>query len=87
MNQQKKNENPKPMGYINIHDPRGYGFIPQLVRRELGVQGKGKIPYFLNANIVLLVPKDATQRDILKALEILTESLRLRWKNVFISGR
>lgn len=76
----KKNKNSRPIGQINIHDPRGYGFIPQIVRKELGIEGKGRIPYFLGANIVLLVRKDANRRDILKGLDILKEDLKLRWK-------
>lgn len=70
----------RPVGYINIHDPRGYGFIPQMVRKELGIEGKGKIPFFINANTVLLVRKGATRDDILKGLDILKEDFKLRWK-------
>ena len=70
----------RPVGHINIYDDRGYAFLPQLVRKELGVKGKDKIPFFLDANIVLLVRKDVKRKDILKGLEILKEDLKLRWK-------
>ena len=73
-------EDARAVGHINIHDPRGYGFIPQIVRKELGIEGKGKIPFFINANTVLLVRKGATQDDILRGLDILKEDLKLRWK-------
>lgn len=73
-------ENPRPIGHINIHDPRGYGFVPQIVRKELGIEGKGKIPFYLDANVVVLVRKGATKIDILKGLELLKEDLKLRWK-------
>jgi hypothetical protein len=77
---EKEKPNSRPVGHINIHDPRGYGFIPQIIRKELGIDGKGRIPYFLDANIVLLIRKDATRQDILKGLDILKEDLKLRWK-------
>lgn len=67
-------------GHINVHDPRGYGFIPQIIRKEIGIEGKGKIPFFLSANVVLLIRKDATRKDVLKGLEILSEDIKLRWK-------
>ena len=75
-----KKENSRPLGHINIHDPRGYGFIPQIVRKELGIVGKGKIPFFLDANVVVLVRKGAKREEILKGLDVLKEDLKLRWK-------
>ena len=71
---------PRPVGTINVHDPRGYSFIPQLVRKELGIEGKDRIPFFLDANVVLLVRKGATRLEILAGLEVLREDLKLRWK-------
>lgn len=79
MENQIKN-NPRPLGEINIHDPRGYSYIPQIVRREVGVEGKGKIPFFLDANVVLLVRKGASKEEILQGLDVLKQDLALRWK-------
>jgi len=73
-------EKQRPVGHINIHDPRGYGFIPQIVRKELNIKGKGKIPFFLDANVVVLVRKGASREEILKGLDVLKEDLKLRWK-------
>jgi hypothetical protein len=78
-----ENENqsePRPLGKINIHDPRGYSYIPQIVRKEMGVEGKGSIPFFVDANVVLLVRKGATKGEILKGLDILKKDLALRCK-------
>ena len=73
-------EKQRPVGHINIHDVRGYGFIPQIVRKELNIKGKGKIPFFLDANVVVLVRKGASREEILKGLDVLKEDLKLRWK-------
>ena len=73
-------ESQRPVGHINVHDPRGYGFIPQIVRKELNIKGKGKIPFFLDANVVLMVRAGATKEEILQGLEVLKEDLKLRWK-------
>jgi hypothetical protein len=70
----------RPIGHINIHDPRGYGFVPQIVRKELGIEGRGKIPFFLDANVVLLIRKGASRGDILEGLDVLKQDLKLRWK-------
>jgi len=80
--EESKTGDKRPVGSINIHDARGYGFIPQIVRNELGVNGKARIPFFLDANVVLLVRKDASRADVLKGIEILKEDLRLRWKEL-----
>jgi bifunctional DNA-binding transcriptional regulator/antitoxin component of YhaV-PrlF toxin-antitoxin module len=76
----KKAPDPRPVGDINIHDKRGYSYIPQIVRKELGIEGKGRVPFFLDANVVLLVRKGATKVDILRGLEVLKLDLNLRWQ-------
>ena len=73
-------EEKRPIGEIVIHDPRGYAYIPKIVRKEVGIKGKGKIPFYVDANVVLLVREDATKEDIIKGLEILKEDLKLRWR-------
>ena len=74
------NEEKRPIGEIVIHDERGYAYIPKIVRKEIGLEGKGKIPFYLDANVVLLVRENATKQDIVKGLDILKEDLQLRWK-------
>lgn len=70
----------RPIGKIVIHDPRGYAYIPKIVRKEVGIEGKGKMPFYVDANVVLLVREDAKKEEIMKGLEILKEDLKLRWK-------
>lgn len=74
------NEDKRPIGEIVIHDIRGYAYIPKIVRKEIGLEGKGKIPFYVDANVVLLVREKATRKDILKGLDILKEDIQLRWK-------
>jgi hypothetical protein len=50
------------------------------VRKELGIEGRGKIPFFLDANVVLLIRKGASRGDILEGLDVLKQDLKLRWK-------
>ena len=76
----KLTERKRPIGEIVIHDSRGYAYIPKIVRKEIGVEGKGKIPYYLDANVVLLVREDASRDDVIKGLDVLKEDLQLRWK-------
>lgn len=70
----------RPIGKILVHDKRGYAYIPKLVRKEIGLEGKGEIPFYVDANCVLLVREDATKQDILKGLDVLKDDLELRIK-------
>ena len=70
----------RPLGKINVHDKRGYAYLPKIVRKEIGLEGKGTIPFYVDSNCVLLIRKDATKQDILKGLDILKGDLNLRWK-------
>lgn len=72
--------NIRPVGVIKITDPRGYGYIPRIVRKELACEGKDEIPFFINANCVLLVRKDADLKKILEGLEVLKKDLALRFE-------
>lgn len=65
---------------ITIHDARGYGYFPAIIRTELDIQGKGKIPFYIDANCILLVRTGATRKDILEGLDLLKKDLKLRWK-------
>jgi len=74
-----ENNQIRPVGHIRVNDSRGYGYLPKVVRKEVGLEGKGKIPFFLDANVVLLIRKGATREDVMKGLDILKEDLKLRW--------
>jgi len=74
-------EEVRPVGTINIHDPRGYSFIPRIVREELGIKGKDRIPFFIGTDVILLVRRGSKLKEILKGLEILIEILKARSKN------
>jgi hypothetical protein len=68
----------RPVGHIKIIDPRGYAYFPRLLRKEVNAKGKDEIPFFLDANCVLLVRKDANLRQVLEGLEVLKRDLLLR---------
>jgi len=70
----------RPIGEIVVHDQRGYGYIPKIVRKELALEGSGKIPFYLDANCVLLVRAGATKEEILKGLDVLKSDIALRWR-------
>jgi len=80
-----RNSKIRPVGEIKIFDERGYAYIPDLIRSEVGVEGKGGIPYFINANTVLLVRKGASLESILKSLDVLKEDLKLRAEGSIIT--
>ena len=74
------NEEKRPIGKILVHDKRGYAYLPKIIRKEVGLEGKGTIPFYVDANCVLLVREGVTKEDILKGLDILKGDLDLRWK-------
>jgi hypothetical protein len=69
----------RAVGKIVIYDTRGYAYIPKIVRNEVGIDGKGTIPFYLDANVVLLIRSGATKNHVLQGLDILKEDLKLRW--------
>jgi len=68
----------RPVGEIVIHDKRGYAYLPKILREEIGVKGKDRIPFYIDANCVLMVRKEADLDEILAGLEILKKDLLLR---------
>jgi hypothetical protein len=67
------------MGNLRIVDKRGYCYLPTILRKELAVEGKGfDIPFYINANCVLLVRKGATKDEVIKGLEVLKQDIELR---------
>ncbi len=73
-------EEKRPIGEITVHDKRGYGYIPKIVRKEVGLKGIGKISYYLDANCVLLVRHGATKEEIMDGLDVLKRDIDLRWR-------
>jgi len=70
----------RPIGKIRVLDERGYAYIPKLLQNELGVKGKCTIPFYINANTILLIREGASKEDILRGIDLLKEDLALRWK-------
>lgn len=71
----------RPFGTIRILDRRGYAYIPKMLQAELGVKGKGDVPFYVDANVVLLARKDVGTEEILKGLDLLKNELKLRLEN------
>ncbi len=67
----------RPIGYISISE-EGKCHLPSIIRKEVGLKGSGKIPFYLNANCVLLIRLDATLEEVLAGLDVLREDIKLR---------
>jgi len=70
-------EIPRPVGTIKI-SRTGKSHIPEVIRTEIG--NLREVPYYLDANIVLLTRSDANLEDILDGMEILKRDLKKRVK-------
>jgi len=68
----------RPSGNLRILDNQGRTYIPKHLQAELGIQGKDIVPYFVDANCVLLIRKGTDVEAIIKGLDILKEDLKLR---------
>jgi hypothetical protein len=69
----------RPMGNLRIVDKRGYCYLPTILRKELAVEGKGfDVPFYINANCVLLLRKGATVKNVLDGLDVLKKDIELR---------
>jgi hypothetical protein len=68
----------RPVGEIKIVDPRGYAYLPKILRKEVNATGKTSISFFISANCVLLIRKGADLQRIIEGLEILKKDLILR---------
>ena len=69
----------RPVGVLKI-STQGKSHIPEVIRKEVGLQigVSGEIPYFLVANCVLLARRETSLKDMLTALDVLKEDLKLR---------
>lgn len=62
-----------------MNDARGYAHLPKQVREELNHKSRGKIPYSVNANAVLLIRKGANKNQVLEGIDLLKKDINLRW--------
>lgn len=53
----------------------GLAYLPENVRRELGVEGGGKVPFFTDGKIVLLVRDKTELEDIFFSFQTLLASI------------
>jgi len=77
----KKSDNDNKLGThgkISIYT-RGYGWLPENLRKELEAGSPGEIPFFLDANCVLLVKPKASRKDVLRGLSALIRHLSAKW--------
>ena len=52
-------------GEVSVYN-RGYGYLPPLLRREMGIgEGTGKIPFFVDAKIAVLIRSDTEKGDVI----------------------
>lgn len=66
-------------GKVSVYK-RGYGWLPGMLRKELDAEAPSEIPFFIDANVALLIKKDATKEDVMKGLSALIKHLSVKWK-------
>lgn len=77
--EKKIDQGPRSFGDITVYNEKGYAYIPKAIRKEVGLQGAGKIPFFVTANTILLIRTGVKKEDVLKGLKLLAKDLDLRW--------
>lgn len=72
----------RPHSYLKKVDLTGYSYMPVGLQRELGIREDktATVPVFINANVAVMIRKNAKKADVLKGLKILAEDIKLRWK-------
>lgn len=60
------------------HRYRSCFYFPKLLQRDIGTNGVDEIGFFIDANWVLLVKKQAIIHEILRGLDVLKEGLNSR---------
>ena len=70
-------ESVRPVGSFKTTES-GKAHIPSIVRKELGIKGAGEVPFYLDANCVLLVRSGSSLNDVLRGLDVLKADLKLR---------
>lgn len=69
----------EPSGIIKTYH-RGYGWLPEKLRKELNATEPTEIPYILDANCAILLRKGVNQQDILNGLSALIHHLSAKWR-------
>ena len=67
----------RPVGHLSASE-EGKCHLPSIIRKEIGLKGPGKIPFYLDANCVLLIRLGATLEEVLAGLDVLKEDIKLR---------
>lgn len=70
-------ERVRPVGSFKTTET-GKAHIPSIIRKELGLSGAGEIPFYLDANCVLLIRSGSSLEDVLNGLDVLKADLKLR---------
>ena len=70
-------EKVKPVGYLKT-TKSCKSHIPELIRRETGVEAGGQIPFVINASTVLLYDPKLSLEDLLASLDVLKRDVKLR---------
>ena len=74
----KQNEaQPRPHGEIKIWKS-GHSFFPESLRKELGINGDKKLPYFVDARTLFITREGMTTEEILEELELLMKIIKQR---------
>lgn len=50
-----------------------------MLRKELDAEAPSEIPFFIDANVALLIKKGANQEDVMKGLSALIRHLSVKW--------
>lgn len=58
----------EPDDTITITDDRGYAYLPVSLQGELGITGKGSIPFIKHAGVVVLFQLDKSRLQIVNSL-------------------
>jgi hypothetical protein len=67
----------KPVGHLKT-TKTCKAHIPELIRRETGVEPGGKIPYVINASTVLLYNPNLSLKELLASIDVLRQDVQLR---------
>ena len=70
-------ETVKAVGYLKT-TKTSKSHIPELIRRETGVEPGGQIPYVINASTVLLYNPKLTPEELLASIDVLKRDVKLR---------
>jgi len=67
----------KPVGHLKT-TKGSKAHIPELIRRETGIEPGGQIPYVINASTVLLYNPNLSLEQLLASIDVLRQDVQLR---------